>query len=439
MTSTLLTGMSELWTLDPAFDDPARPGQVTEEQVLRGAALVIEDGRVAWTGPAAEAPAADAAEDLGGRAVLPGWVDSHSHLVFDGDRAAEFEARMAGQAYAAGGIGVTTSATRDASDQRLRGLVRARLAEAAAGGTTTMETKTGYGLTLADELRAARLLGGLAAAGELDEVTFLGAHLVPGEYDGRDGRPDAEDYVDLVAGEMLAAVAPHVRWIDVFCEEGAFDPEQSARVLRAGAAAGLGLRVHGNQLGRSGGVALAVELGAVSVDHLNHLSTGDVEALAATASRPVAAEPAASQPAGADAPVDGSPDRFAVDAGPTVATVLPACDLSTRAPLAPARELLDAGAVLAIASNCNPGTSYTSAMSFCVATAVLQMRLSLAEAVRAATRGGALALRRGDVGHLAVSARADLHVLDAPAAIHLAYRPGMPLTHQVRRRGQRIA
>ena len=439
MTSTLLTGMSELWTLDPAFDDPARPGQVTEEQVLRGAALVIEDGRVAWTGPAAEAPAADAAEDLGGRAVLPGWVDSHSHLVFDGDRAAEFEARMAGQAYAAGGIGVTTSATRDASDQRLRGLVRARLAEAAAGGTTTMETKTGYGLTLADELRAARLLGGLAAAGELDEVTFLGAHLVPGEYDGRDGRPDAEDYVDLVAGEMLAAVAPHVRWIDVFCEEGAFDPEQSARVLRAGAAAGLGLRVHGNQLGRSGGVALAVELGAVSVDHLNHLSTGDVEALAATASRPVAAEPAASQPAGADAPVDGSPDRFAVDAGPTVATVLPACDLSTRAPLAPARELLDAGAVLAIASNCNPGTSYTSAMSFCVATAVLQMRLSLAEAVRAATRGGALALRRGDVGHLAVGARADLHVLDAPAAIHLAYRPGMPLTHQVRRRGQRIA
>ena len=439
MTSTLLTGMSELWTLDPAFDDPARPGQVTEEQVLREAALVIEDGRVAWTGPAAEAPAADAAEDLGGRAVLPGWVDSHSHLVFDGDRAAEFEARMAGQAYAAGGIGVTTSATRDASDQRLRGLVRARLAEAAAGGTTTMETKTGYGLTLADELRAARLLGGLAAAGELDEVTFLGAHLVPGEYDGRDGRPDAEDYVDLVAGEMLAAVAPHVRWIDVFCEEGAFDPEQSARVLRAGAAAGLGLRVHGNQLGRSGGVALAVELGAASVDHLNHLSTGDVEALAATASRPVAAEPAASQPAGADAPVDGSPDRFAVDAGPTVATVLPACDLSTRAPLAPARELLDAGAVLAIASNCNPGTSYTSAMSFCVATAVLQMRLSLAEAVRAATRGGALALRRGDVGHLAVGARADLHVLDAPAAIHLAYRPGMPLTHQVRRRGQRIA
>lgn len=425
MTSTLLTGISELWTLDPALDDPARPGQVTEEQVLREAALVIEDGRVAWTGPASQAPSADEREDLGGRAVLPGWVDSHSHLVFDGDRAAEFEARMAGQAYAAGGIGVTTSATREASDERLRALVRARLAEAAAGGTTTMETKTGYGLTVADEARAARLLAALAEAGELDEVTFLGAHLVPSEYDGKDGRPGAEEYVDLVAGEMLEAVAPYVRWIDVFCEEGAFDPAQSERMLRAGAAAGLGLRVHGNQLGRSGGVALAAELGAASVDHLNHLSPADIEALAATGSRPTA---------------DGdAPGLLAVDTGPTVATVLPACDLSTRAPLAPARELLDAGAALAIASNCNPGTSYTSAMSFCVATAVLQMHLSLAEAVRAATRGGALALRRSDVGHLGTGARADLHVLDAPAAIHLAYRPGMPLTHQVRRRGERIA
>lgn len=420
MTSTLLTGISELWTLDPALDDPARPGGVAEEQVLREAALVIEDGTIAWTGPAAQAPSADHAEDLGGRAVLPGWVDSHSHLVFDGDRAAEFEARMAGRAYQAGGIGVTTEATRAASPQHLTALVRARIAEAVAGGTTTLETKTGYGLTVEHELEAARLVSALVAAGELDEGTFLGAHLVPGEFAGR-----AEEYVDLVTGEMLAAVAPHVRWIDVFCEEGAFDPAQSERVLRAGAEAGLGLRVHGNQLGHSGGVALAVELGAASVDHLNHLSADDVEVLAASVSRPTA---------------DGEgPGLLAVDAGPTVATVLPACDLSTRAPLAPARALLDAGAALAIASNCNPGTSYTSSMSFCVGTAVLQMRLSLDEAIRAATRGGALALRRSDVGHLGIGARADLHVLDAPAAIHLAYRPGMPLTHQVRRRGERIA
>lgn len=420
MTSTLLTGISELWTLDPALDDPARPGGVAEEQVLREAALVIEDGTIAWIGPAAQAPSADHAEDLGGRAVLPGWVDSHSHLVFDGDRAAEFEARMAGRAYQAGGIGVTTEATRAASPQHLTALVRARIAEAVAGGTTTLETKTGYGLTVEHELEAARLVSALVAAGELDEGTFLGAHLVPGEFAGR-----AEEYVDLVTGEMLAAVAPHVRWIDVFCEEGAFDPAQSERVLRAGAEAGLGLRVHGNQLGHSGGVALAVELGAASVDHLNHLSADDVEVLAASVSRPTA---------------DGEgPGLLAVDAGPTVATVLPACDLSTRAPLAPARALLDAGAALAIASNCNPGTSYTSSMSFCVGTAVLQMRLSLDEAIRAATRGGALALRRSDVGHLGIGARADLHVLDAPAAIHLAYRPGMPLTHQVRRRGERIA
>src|SRR5699024_7407815 len=323
------------------------------------------------------APSADEAVDLGGRAVLPGWVDSHSHLVFDGDRAAEFEARMAGEAYSAGGIGVTTDATRAASDERPRALVRGRIAAAVAGGTTTLETQTGYGRTVAHATRAAQLLAALIADGELDEATFLGAHLVPGEFSGRDGAPDADDYVDLVSGEMLTAVAPHVRWIDVFCEQGAFDPEQSQRVLRAGAAAGLGLRVHGNQLGRSGGVALATELGAASVDHVNHLDAADVEALAATASR-------------ATRPGD-RPGRLAVDAGPTVATALPACDLSTRAPLAPARELLDAGAAVAIASNCNPGTSYTSAMSFCVTTAVLQMHLTLAEAIRAATRGGALA------------------------------------------------
>lgn len=424
MTSTVVTGISELWTLDPALDDPARHGGVAEEQILREAALIIEDGVIAWNGPAAEAPPADERVDVGGRAVLPGWVDSHSHLIFDGDRAAEFEARMAGQAYAAGGIGVTTDATRGASGHRLRQLVRGRLAEAARGGTTCLETKTGYGLTAGDEVRAAELASALVEAGELDEVTFLGAHLVPQEYDGKEGRPGADDYVDLVTGQMLAAVAPHVRWIDVFCEQGAFDPEQSERVLRAGAAAGLGLRVHGNQLGHSGGVALAVQLGAASVDHLNHLAPTDVDALAGSASRAVAPGP--------------DPGRLAVDAGPTVATVLPACDLSTRAPLAPARQLLDAGAELALASNCNPGTSYTSAMSFCVTTAVLQMHLSLAEAVRAATRGGALALRRLDVGHLGVGARADLHVLDAPAAIHLAYRPGMPLTHQVWRAGRPI-
>jgi imidazolonepropionase len=429
MTTTLLTGISELWTLDPALED-APLGASAERgaadgQILRDAALVIEDGRIAWTGPSAHAPAADERADLGGRAVLPGWVDSHSHLIFDGDRSAEFEARMAGQSYAAGGIQVTTDATRAADDARLEALARARIVEAVAGGTTTLETKTGYGLTVVDEARAAALAARLVTGGALDEATFLGAHLVPAEYDGTDGRPGPEEYLDLVVGPMLEAVSGSVRWIDVFCEDGAFDTAASRRVLEAGRAAGLGLRVHGNQLsGAQRGVQLAVEEHAASVDHLNHLGAADIEAIAGTADRPVA---------------DIGAGRLAVDQGPTVGTVLPACDLSTRAPLAPARDLLDAGAHVAIASNCNPGTSYTSAMGFCVATAVLQMHLSLAEAIRAATRGGALALRRSDVGHLGVGARADLHVLDAPAAIHLAYRPGMPLTHQVWRRGRRAS
>lgn len=422
MTSTLLTGISELWTLDPALEEPGERG-AADGQVLHEAALVIEEGRIAWTGPAAQAPSADARHDLGGRAVLPGWVDSHSHLVFAGDRSAEFEARMAGESYAAGGIQVTTDATRAADDEMLHALVLGRIAEARRGGTTCLETKTGYGLTLAEEERAARLLAALTADGELDEATYLGAHLVPSEFDGREGRPGAGEYVELAAGEMLRAVTPFVRWADVFCEEGAFDPDQSRRVLESALEAGLGLRVHGHQIGRSGGVALACELQAASVDHLNAMDDEDIEALAATAQLPVT-----------------SPGQGLLDPqrGPTVATVLPACDLSTRAPLAPARELLDAGAHLAIASNCNPGTSFTSSMAFCVATAVLQMRLTLAEAIRAATRGGALALRRSDVGHLGVGARADLHVIDAPAAIHLAYRPGMPLTHSVYRRGELV-
>ena len=431
MRSTLLTGIGELWTFDPSLEDPSGPPVpgVAEGQVLDQAALVIEGERVAWTGPAAAAPDAVECIDLGGRSVLPGWVDSHSHLVFAGDRAAEFEARMAGHAYAAGGIGVTTAATRAATPAQLEQLVRARITEARRGGTTCLESKTGYGLTLADEAAAARLLAALVRAGELDEATYLGAHLVPPEYDGTDGRPGAEEYVQLVTGPMLAAVADQVRWADVFCERGAFDLDQTARILRAARQAGLGLRVHAHQLSRSGVVKLACDEQAASVDHLNYLDAGDIETLAATSTRQLRPTPGEG----------AAPGGYAVDQGPTVATVLPACDLSTRAPLAPARALLDGGAHLAIASNCNPGTSYTSSMSFCVTTAVLQQRLSIAEALRAATRGGALALRRGDVGHLAAGARADLHVLDAPAAIYLAYRPGMPLTHAVWRAGRRVA
>lgn len=375
--SVLITNIGELTTNDP---------EVT------GTALVLDGDRVAWVGPASSAPDADERVDVEGRAVLPGWVDSHTHLVFAGDRTAEFGARMAGEPYTAGGIAVTVGATRAASDDELAAVIKRHVAEAVSQGTTCVETKTGYGLTVADELRSAEL-----AAEHADEATFLGAHLVP-------AGTDADTYVDLVRGEMLDAVAPFVRWADVFCEQGAFDEDQSRAVLVAAAAKGLGLRVHGNQLGVGPGVRLAVELGAASVDHCTYLAPSDVDALAGSG---------------------------------TVATLLPACDLSTRQPLPNARGLLDAGATVALASNCNPGSSYTSSMAYCVTTAVLQMRMSVEEAVRAATLGGAQALRRDDVGVLRPGARADVHVLNAPSTTHLAYRPGVPLTYAVWRKGQR--
>ena len=392
---TLITGISELRT-------------VSTLGTINNAALLFDAGVITWVGPADDLPAeADAAEriDIQGRAVLPGWVDSHTHMVFDGDRAQEFEARMAGQSYAAGGIAVTMEATRAAGFDRLDQLVADRVAAGHAGGTTTFETKTGYGLNVESEVEAAKV-----AARHVDEVTFLGAHLVPpGE--------DAEAYIELVVGPMLAGVKEHVQWIDVFCERGAFTEEQSRRVLEAGKATGLGLRVHGNQLGTGPGVRLAVEMGAASVDHVNYLSAEDVALLAGSQ---------------------------------TVATLLPACDLSTREPLAPARELLDAGATIAIASNLNPGTSFTSSMNFCVTTAVLQQHLTLDEAIEAATTGGAKALRRHNVGGgkdpqgrpakgtLVPGAAADLHILDAENAIDLAYRPGMPITWQTWVAGERV-
>ncbi|ASD20734.1 imidazolonepropionase [Cryobacterium sp. LW097] len=381
MTAELITGIAELTTQAAESSQDSH-----DDNRLADAALVIENGRIAWIGPAADAPAADSEVNVHGRAVLPGWVDTHTHLVFAGDRAAEFEARMAGQRYAAGGIATTVAATRAASEADLVANARRLRREAAASGTTFLETKTGYGLDLASELRGAR-----AAAEVADVVTFLGAHLVPPGIDRR-------DYLDLVTGPMLQAVAPHVDFIDAFCETGAFDVDECREVLLAGRAAGLGLRLHGNQLGAGGGVRVAVELGCASVDHCNHLDDADIDALA-----------------GSD----------------TVATLLPACDLSTRQPFPPARRLLDAGAHIALASNCNPGTSYTTSMPFCVATAVLQMGLTVREAVWAATRGAARAVGREHgpdaVGSLRIGGRADLQVLDAPSVAHLAYRPGVPL------------
>jgi imidazolonepropionase len=378
--STLVTGIAELVTNDPS----AGEGPLG---VLTDAAIVVADGAVAWVGPGSAAPAADRRIDVGGRAVLPGFVDSHAHLVFAGDRAAEFEARMSGARYDGGGIGTTVAATRAASDEVLRGRLRGLIAEMRAQGTTTVEIKSGYGLTVEDEARALRL-----AAEVTPETTFLGAHVVPAEYAGR-----TDDYVALVTGPMLEACAPHARWIDVFCEPAsahAFDGDAARTVLTAGRAAGLDLRVHANQLSAGPGVRLAVELGAASADHCTHLTEADVDALAG---------------------------------GSTVATLLPGVEFSTRSPYPDARRLLAAGVTVALATDCNPGSCFTSSMAFCVALAVREMRMTPAEAVWAATAGGAAALRRPDVGHLRPGARGDLAVLDAPSYRHLAYRPGVPI------------
>jgi imidazolonepropionase len=355
------------------------------------AALVIQDERVVAVDRAGAA--ADQRLDARGWCVIPGFVDSHTHLVFAGDRSAEFAARMAGAPYRAGGIRESVRATRAADVEELRALATARLREALRGGTTTVEVKSGYALEVDGEGRLCQVASELT-----DEVTFLGAHVVPEEY-----AQDPDGYVSLVCGPMLDACRPHVRWIDVFCEEGAFDSQQSRRVLEAGRAAGLGLRVHANQLGAGPGVRLAVELGAASADHCTHLAEADVEALA-----------------GSD----------------TVATLLPATDFSTRQPYADARRLLDAGAVVALASNCNPGSSYTTSMAFCLALAVREMGMTSAEALRAATRGGARALRREDIGHLAPGAQADAVLLAAPSPDHLVYRPGVPLVAATISRGR---
>jgi len=374
MTSTLITHIGELVT-----NDPARDGLLG---LLRDAALVIEGDRVAWVGPASEAPQADSYVDAGGRAVLPGFVDSHSHLVFAGDRAAEFAARMTGEPYIAGGIRTTVAATRGATDEQLTAHVAHLVQEMQRQGTTTVEIKSGYGLTVRDEARS------LAIARQFtEETTFLGAHVVPSDTD-----PAA--YVDLVTGPMLAAAAPYAKWVDAFCETGAFDADQARVVLEAGRAAGLEGRLHANQLGPGPGVRLAAELGLRAVDHCTYLTEADVDALR--------------------------------DAG-TIATLLPGVEFSTRQPYPDARALLDRGVRVALASDCNPGSSFTSSMPLCIALAVREMGLSPAEAVHAATRVGADALGRDDLGALVPGGRADLVLLDAPSHVHLAYRPGVPL------------
>ncbi|AQU71106.1 imidazolonepropionase [Streptomyces niveus] len=387
--TTAITNIAALVTNDPSLGDGSPIG------LIQDAAVVIGGDRVVWVGESSKAPATDNAVDAGGRAAVPGFVDSHSHLVFAGDRTQEFNARMSGRPYSAGGIRTTVAATRAATDDELSANVAKYLAEGLRQGTTTQETKSGYGLTVADEARALRV-----AARHTDEVTYLGAHIVAPEL-----ADDPAAYVALVTGDMLDACAPYARWVDVFCEKGAFDGDQARAILTAGTAKGLVPRVHANQLSYGPGVQLAVELDAASADHCTHLTDADIDALAHSR---------------------------------TVATLLPGAEFSTRARWPDARRLLDAGATVALSTDCNPGSSFTSSMAFCIALAVRDMGMTPDEAIWSATAGGAAALRRTDVGRLAPGARADLVLLDAPSHVHLAYRPGVPLTHAVWRAGERV-
>ena len=386
MTSTLFTGIAELVTGDALLDG----GDHSEHLgLLRDAAVVVQNGFIAWVGPAAQGPSADHRQELGGRAVVPGFVDSHSHVVFAGDRSQEFAARMTGIRYDGGGIAASVSATRAASDDELYALVAARVAEMRSQGTSTVEIKSGYGLTVQDEARSLRI-----AAAFTSETTFLGAHVVPTEFADR-----RSEYVELVTGAMLSACAPYARWIDVFCEPHsahAFTEDEARLVLSAGRDAGLGLRVHGNQLGHGPGVRLAVEMGAASVDHCTYLTPADVEQLAAASDT-------------------------------TVATLLPGVEFSTRSPYPDAGRLLEAGVSIALASDCNPGTCFSSSIPFVLALAVREMNLTPAQALLAATAGGAKSLRRKDIGVIRAGNRADLTVLDAPSYLHLFYRAGVPI------------
>ena len=386
--SIAITNIDSLVTNDQSL----RSGILGE---LQNAALVIENDKIAWVGVTSEVPATDQQIDVAGKAVIPGFVDSHAHLLFAGERSKEFQARMKGEKYSAGGIQSTVVATRATSNEALEQNMLRLVSEMQRSGITTYETKSGYGLTKADETRALEI-----AAKYTPETTFLGAHVVPSEYAGKE-----DHYVDLVIGEMLDSVLPHAKWIDVFCDQGAFDVDQARQILQAGIDKGLLPRIHANQLTQGGGVQLAVELDCASADHCTHLSDKDIELLAGSN---------------------------------TVATLVPGAEFSTRATYPNAARLFDAGVNVAIATDCNPGSSYTTSMPFCIALAIREMGFSPEQALWSATMGGAKALRRTDVGSLAVGQSADLVVLNAASYLHLGYRPGVDLVSEVFKSGKSI-
>jgi imidazolonepropionase len=394
----LVTNIGQLVT-----NDPARDGLLG---VVDNAAVVIEDGLVSWVGAAADVPSTvpDMPEiDCNGAAVVPGFVDSHTHLAFAGDRAAEFGRRLTYEEImaAGGGIQSTVAATREASLPDLTAAMLARLERMLAAGTTTVEVKSGYGLNVDHEQRLLDIAAALGTALPIDVVpTFLGAHTVAPEFAG-----DQDGYVAYVVNTMLPACADHARFCDVFCDKGVFTVDQARRVLVAGRKLGLEPRLHANQLAHSGGAQLAAELGAVSADHLDHIDDADIAALRNSG---------------------------------TVAVLLPGVSFSLQLPQARGRDLWDAGVIVAIATDCNPGTSNIETMPFVVALACLEMGLSPEQATWSATRGGAIALAMGDRGFLSPGSVGDLVVLRHPSYVHLAYRPDAPAVGSVVKEGELV-
>jgi imidazolonepropionase len=388
MSQILIKDIGLLVTNDPKLGD-------TQLGLIKNAAMLIENGKVSWVGANESAPSSEKMIDAAGKAVVPGFVDSHNHLIFAADRSAEFSARMSGQKYSAGGITSTVTQTRAASDSDLLSNANRLVHEGLHSGTTTVEIKSGYGLTVKDEVRSLKIASELT-----QQTTFLGAHVVPVEY-----KEAADDYVELVCNQMLTEVRPYAKWIDVFCDKGAFTTTQARKILQAGIAAGLKPRLHANQLEQGDAITLGVELGAASVDHVSYFNNNDIEKLAGSK---------------------------------TVATLLPGAEFSTRSVYPDVRKLIQAGVNVAIASDCNPGSSYTTNMPFMIALAVREMFFTPEQALWSATKGGALALQLEDVGHLSVGARADFVILKESSYIHLAYRPGVNIIDEVWQHGKSI-
>ena len=384
MSQLVVGGISELFAVSESG----------ATELLTDAAFIVENGVFTWIGKDADLTVTRTI-DCKKRAVIPGFVDSHTHLIFAGDRVSEFEARMAGNRYEAGGIMSTVRATRAASDEELFDLYKKRVQEMLRNGITTFETKSGYGLSVEDELRSLKIASMLT-----DEVTVLAAHVVPTEF--KDKR---SEYVKLVIEDILPEARKYASWVDVFCDEGAFTIEETRAILEAATTLGYKKRLHANQLKAGDGVKLGIDLGCVSIDHCSYLNSADISGLAESG---------------------------------VVATLLPIAEFSTRSTYPNARALIDAGVNVALSTDCNPGSSYSTSMSFAIALAVREMGMTPSEALKAATFMGAKALEREDIGAISLGKRADFLMLDAPSHAHIAYRPGVDLIAEVFKAGELV-